>query len=85
MPPQISWPIGLRTMSFAITCAVVLVESVMASLPIALALRFFGVATAATLIESCAILAAIVALGIAIPSHVKPTRLDRRAPTHHPG
>ncbi len=79
MSCPISWPIGLRAMSFAITLGVVLVESVMGSLPIALALWFFGVATVPTLIESFALLAAIVALAIAISSHLKPTRLDRRA------
>ncbi len=79
MHQHLAWPIRLRATSFAITCAVVVVESVMASIPIALALWLFNVATAPTLIVSCAILAAIVALAIAIPSHLKPARLDRRA------
>jgi hypothetical protein len=66
-------------MSFAITLGVVAVEAAMAFLPTALALWFFDVATVASLIESCAVFAAIVALAIAIPSHLKPPRLDRRA------
>ncbi|MDO8433547.1 MAG: hypothetical protein Q7S58_14170 [Candidatus Binatus sp.] len=48
-------------------------------MPIAHALSFFDVASAPTLIESFAIVAAIVALAITIPAHIRPTRLHRRA------
>jgi hypothetical protein len=75
---HISWPPALRAMSFAITLAVVSLESMMAFLPIAIGLWFFGVASA-TVIETGAIFTVIVALAIAISSHLKPTRLDRRA------
>jgi len=74
-----SWPIKLRTMSFAITLGVVFVESVMASMLIALMLWVFGVATAATLCKIFAVIAMLVSLSIALQSHVRPTRLRRRA------
>ena len=75
---RISWPLALRATSFAITFAVVAVEAVMAFLPIAIGLWFFGVAFA-TVVDAGAIFTAIVALAIAVPSHLKPARLDRRA------
>ena len=37
-----SWPLKLRAMSFAVTMAVTITESVMGSLPIALALWYFN-------------------------------------------
>jgi hypothetical protein len=75
---RISWPPALRAKSFAITLAVVTVEAIMAFLPIAIGLWFFGVVFA-TVVEAGAIFTATLALAIAIPSHLKPARLDRRA------
>jgi len=74
-----SWPIKLRTMSFAITLGVVLLESVMGSILIALILWFASVATAATLFKIFAVIAVLVSLTIAVQSHIRPAGLHRRA------
>jgi hypothetical protein len=65
-----SWPIRLRAMSFAITIGVTLLESVLASVAIALTLWSFGVASARTLLEIFAIVSAITSLSISIYSHL---------------
>ena len=46
-----SWPIKLRAISFAVTIGVTLMESVMAAIPIGLALRYFNVASTARIFE----------------------------------
>jgi len=76
-----SWPIKLRAISFAVTIGVTLMESVMAAIPIGLALRYFNVASSARILEFLIILAASVSLSISIYSHVRPVRLSGRAPT----
>ncbi len=78
-PRTISWPPRLRAFSFAITCGVVAVESVMTSIPIAFALWFFDVASVTALAEIFGVIGVVVTLAIAVPSHLKPARLDRRA------
>ena len=74
-----SWPIKLRTISFAVTIGVTLMESVMAAIPIGLALRYFNVASSARILEFLIILAASVSLSISIYSHVRPVRFSGRA------
>ncbi len=67
-----SWPIKLRALSFAITIGVTLLESVMGSAAIALTLWYFGVASARTLLEIFAVVAAVTSLSISIYSHLRP-------------
>jgi hypothetical protein len=67
-----SWPLKLRAMSLAITVGVTLLESVMGSAAIALALWYFGVASARTLFEIFAVLSLITSFSISIYSHLRP-------------
>ena len=67
-----SWPIKLRAMSFAITIGVTLLESVMGSAAIALALWYFGVASVRTLFEIFALVSLITSFSISIYSHIRP-------------
>ena len=71
-----SWPIKLRAMSFAITVGVTLLESVMGAAAIALMLWPFGVASARTLLEISAVVAASTSLSISIYSHLRPPNLS---------
>ena len=71
-----SWPLRLRAMSFAITIGVTLLESVMGSAAIALALWSFGVASARTLFEIFAVLSLIISFSISIYSHLRPPILS---------
>ncbi len=73
-----SWPIKLRALSFAVTMAVTVTESVMGSIPIGLALWYFDVAGKRTILEVLAALVAAISLSISIYSHVRPARLPRR-------
>ena len=72
-----SWPIRLRAMSFAVTMGVTVTESVMGSIPIGLALRYFHVASTCTILQALAVLVAAVSLSISIYSHVIPARCPR--------
>ena len=74
-----SWPIKLRAMSFAVTMGVTITESVMGSIPIALALWYFDIASGRTIVEGIVVVAA-VSLSISIYSHVRPAHFPRRAP-----
>lgn len=76
-----SWPIKLRAISFSVTIGVTLMESVMAAIPIGLALRYFNVASSARIFEVLMLLAASVSISISIYSHVRPARLSGRART----
>jgi hypothetical protein len=67
-----SWPLKLRAMSLAITIGVTLLESVMGSAAIALALWYFGVASAGTLFEMFAVVSLITSFSISIYSHIRP-------------
>jgi uncharacterized membrane protein YgaE (UPF0421/DUF939 family) len=77
MSIDMSWPIRLRAMSFAITMGVTLTESVMGSIPIGLALWYFHLASTRTILAAMAALVAAVSLSISIYSHVRPARLPR--------
>lgn len=74
-----SWPIKLRALSLLVTLGVTVTESVMGSLPIALALWYFDLASVRTLLEIFAVVVAAVSLSISIPAHVRPPRIQRRA------
>jgi hypothetical protein len=74
-----SWPIRFRAMSFAVTMGVTITESVMGSIPIALALWYFDLASVRTILEVIAVLVAAVSLSISIYSHLRPAPLPRRA------
>ena len=74
-----SWPIKLRAMSFVVTMGVTVTESVIGSIPIALALWYFDIASSRTILEIITILVAAVSLSISIYSHVRPADLPRRA------
>jgi hypothetical protein len=73
-----SWPLKLRAMSFAVTMGVTITESVMGSLPIALALWYFDVASIKTILEVIVVIVAAVSLSISIYSHVRPADFPRR-------
>ena len=75
-----SWPIKFRVMSFAVTMGVTITESVMGSIPIALALWYFDIASGRMIVEVIAILVAAVSLSISIYSHVRPAHFPSRAP-----
>ena len=70
-----SWPIKLRTLSFAVTMGVTVTESVMALIPIGLVLWYFNLASIRTIFINLGILVAAVSLSISIYSHVRPSRL----------
>jgi hypothetical protein len=74
-----SWPIKLRALSFAVTMGVTITESVMGSIPVALALWYFGVANGRTILEVVVLVVAVVSLSISIYSHVRPADFPRRA------
>ena len=75
-----SWPIKFRAMSFAVTMGVTVTETVMGSIPIALALWYFDIASSRTILEIVVIVVAAVSLSISIYSHVRPAHFPRRAP-----
>jgi hypothetical protein len=75
-----SWPIKFRVMSFAVTMGVTITETVMGSIPIALMLWYFDIASSRTIVEAIAVLVAAVSLSISIYSHVRPAQISRRAP-----
>jgi hypothetical protein len=74
-----SWPMRFRAMSFAVTMGVTITESVMGSLPIALALWYFDIASIRTILEVIFVIIAAVSLSISIYSHVRPADFPRRA------
>jgi hypothetical protein len=74
-----SWPLRLRAMSFAITLGVTLLESIMAAVPIGLALWYFEVARTSTIFALLAVLIATLSLSISIYSHILPPPVRRAA------
>ena len=74
-----SWPLKLRAMSFAVTMGVTITESAMGSVPIALALWYFDIASIRTILEVFVVIVAAVSLSISIYSHVRPADFPRRA------
>jgi hypothetical protein len=74
-----SWPIKFRAMSFAVTMGVTVTETVMGSIPIALALWYFDIASSRTILEVVVVVVAAVSLSISIYSHVRPAHFPRRA------
>jgi hypothetical protein len=68
-----------RAMSFVVTMGVTVTESVIGSIPIALALWYFDIAGIRTILEIITILVAAVSLSISIYSHVRPAHFPRRA------
>ena len=76
---QMSWPLKLRAMSFAVTMGVTITESVMGAVPIALALWYFDIASIRTIFEVIVVIVAAVSLSISIYSHVRPADFPRRA------
>jgi hypothetical protein len=77
---KMSWPIKLRALSFAVTMAVTITESVMGSIPVAFALWYFGIASGRTVVEGVVVAVAAVSLSISIYSHARPAQFPRRAP-----
>ena len=75
-----SWPIKLRAMSFAVTMGVTITESIVGSIPIALVLWYFDIASSRTILEIIVVVVAAVSLSISIYSHVRPAHFPRRAP-----
>jgi hypothetical protein len=75
-----SWPIKLRAMSFAVTMGVTITESVMGSIPVAVALWYFGIASGRTVLEGVIVVATIISLSISIYSHARPAQFPQRAP-----
>ena len=74
-----SWPLKLRAMSFAVTMGVTITESVTGSVPIALALWYFDIASIRTILEVIVVIVAAVSLSISIYSHVRPADFPQRA------
>jgi hypothetical protein len=74
-----SWPIKFRAMSFAVTMGVTITETVMGSIPIALVLWYFDIASSRTILEIIVVVVAAVSLSISIYSHVRPAHFPRRA------
>jgi hypothetical protein len=74
-----SWPFRLRAISFAVTLGVTITESVMGSVPIALALWYFDIASIRTILEVIVVIDAAVSLSISVYSHVRPADFPRRA------
>jgi hypothetical protein len=58
---------------------VTITESVMGSVPIALALWYFDIASIRTILEVIVVIVAAVSLSISIYSHVRPADFPRRA------
>jgi len=75
-----SWPIKFRAISFAVTMGVTITETVMGSMPIALALWYFDIASSRTILEAMVVVAGAVSLSISIYSHVRPAHFPTRAP-----
>jgi hypothetical protein len=75
-----SWPIKLRAMSFVVTMGVTITESVMGSIPVALAFWYFDLASGRTVLEGVIVVATIISLSISIYSHARPAQFPRRAP-----
>jgi hypothetical protein len=75
-----SWPIKFRAMSFAVTMGVTVTETVMGSIPIALAFWYFEIASSRTILEIVVVVVTAVSLSISIYSHVRPAHFPRRAP-----
>ena len=75
-----SWPFKFRAMSFAVTMGVTITETVMGSIPIALVLWYFDIASRRTILEIIVVVVAAVSLSISIYSHVRPAHFPRRAP-----
>jgi hypothetical protein len=75
-----SWPIKFRAVSFAVTMGVTITESVMGSIPIALVLWYFDLASGRTIMEVIVVVVAAVSLSISIYSHVRPAHFPTRAP-----
>ena len=67
-------------MSFAVTMGVTITESVMGSIPVALALWYFDLASSRTVLEGVIVVATIISLSISIYSHARPAQFPRRAP-----
>jgi len=76
-----SWPIKFRAISFAVTMGVTIMESLVAAIPVALALWYFDVASTARIFESLALFAATFSLSISIYSHLRPTPFRRSTST----
>ena len=76
-----SWPIKFRAMSFAVTIGVTLMESLLAAIPIGLALWYFDVTSTTRILESLALFVATFSLSISIYSHLSPTPLRPGTPT----
>jgi len=74
-----SWAMKFRAISFAVTMGVTVTESVMGSVPIALALWYFDIASIRTILEVIVVVVAAVSLSISIYSHVRPADFPRRA------
>jgi len=74
-----SWPIKFRAMSFAVTMGVTITESVVGSIPIALLLWYFDIASGRTILAIVVVVVAAVSLSISIYSHVRPADFPRRA------
>jgi hypothetical protein len=74
-----SWPIKFRAMSFAVTMGVTITESLMGSIPIALALWYFDLASVRAILEAILVVVAAVSLSISIYSHLRPAPFTRRS------
>ena len=59
---------------------VTITESVMGSIPIALVLWYFDLASGRTIMEVIVVVVAAVSLSISIYSHVRPAHFPTRAP-----
>ena len=77
---EMSWPIKLRAMSFAVTMGVTITESVMGLIPVAFALWYFDIASGRTVVEGVIVVVAVISLLISIYSHARPAQFPRRAP-----
>jgi hypothetical protein len=74
---EMSWPVKLRALSFAVTMGVTITESVMGSIPIGFALWYFDLASIRTIFIALGMLVAAISLSISIYSHAQPSRLPR--------
>jgi len=74
-----SWPIKLRALSFAVTMGVTVTESLMGSIPIAIALWYFRLASGRKVLEGVVVVVAVVSLSISIYSHARPAQFPRPA------
>ncbi len=71
-----SWPLKLRTLSFAIGVAVVVSEVALVAVPIGIVLWIAGAGSAVRIAESLAAIALGIALVIIIPTHIRPTATE---------